>query len=966
MKIHPTRISLLGLAALMALAACRNPFDSSSDMPARPEVLDGAATARLFVPDYLKLAAQDAAGRAVPPQASQVRLSIKQGDGSFAPHQTLGLSMGGVWTPVAEAASTFPGSVWEGRFTEVAADLYHPGDLKIELLDAGGAVLSSGLNSGLALVEPGAISSATFFTIPAVSTEQAGALAAGQMKFWKTTMEPYVAYGLTVTASGPGGMPDIVVFDDLGRFYDYSGSGAVSSATHTLLFPRGGYFYIGVWADAGAVDSYELSLAAEPAALSEGFETGNTSAQPWVLSHTGTNSIDPTVISGGAAAGSYSLEFASHDLFAGGRTKAQLQKAFAADSEIAFWVKTDIGSDVSTDFILRIDGVQQGSWNGLSGSWSLKTVAVPAGDHIFEWSLEKNSNSRYPSATNKVWLDDISIKTVYPVTLERIAEGFEYGSFEAYGWVLSGDIVPDIDATVVYEGSRSAAFRTQNLGSGGSSSLAIDANPAVDSSVSFRFKTDIGTTVSTNFLFLIDGIQQGSWNGLDRPWVQASFSVPAGLHRLEWRAEKNSSSYIPANTNSVFLDAVSLVPDQAAEIVISPQGTVDAYVGMAGQRFVAKALRVDGSVKSPASFSYAVESVGGGNGTIDAAGLFVPTQAGTCRIRVSGADGLGATSRLITVHPADWIRRPFVYHGTTYSGQLEPGTGNPVSTVVDGISVSWPQTATFSADGFFAVEGSVSMPTVYDYALVKVIKDGTLEETSYFVRSQFKTRLWLRFGAGAYTVKVLRLTALTPDLAGEGDFSGWSYSTTAYAFQVTNTRDEDGIFRYPSGGVQSDDFLIGNIQRDLTFALDDERDKIKAIHDYVVQALYYDDASLVDGQRKKQDALSTLANGTGVCEGYTSLTTALLRSAGIPARAVSGTAGGPHAWNNILVDGSWLFLDSTWDDPYEQGDDSVRYEYFLLTDLTGIAGDHAPEDLRIGRAIVVCAPRWRGLPDGWY
>ncbi|MDP3179811.1 MAG: transglutaminase-like domain-containing protein, partial [Spirochaetaceae bacterium] len=149
--------------------------------------------------------------------------------------------------------------------------------------------------------------------------------------------------------------------------------------------------------------------------------------------------------------------------------------------------------------------------------------------------------------------------------------------------------------------------------------------------------------------------------------------------------------------------------------------------------------------------------------------------------------------------------------------------------------------------------------------------------------------------------------------------------------------------------------------------LENERDKIKAIHDYVVKTLYYDHASLVVDQRKKQDALSTLLNGTGVCEGYTSLTAALLRSAGIPARAVSGdTAGGAHAWNNILVEGSWLFLDSTWDDPYEQGDDSVRHKYYLLTDLTGIASDHTPQDLRIGRGIAVGAPRWRGLPDGWY
>ncbi|MDP3177065.1 MAG: hypothetical protein Q8M76_04125, partial [Spirochaetaceae bacterium] len=345
MKIYKTRISLFGFVVLLAFAACRNPLDSSIDRSLKPKGLEGAATARLFIPDYRKLSAQDAAGRAVPPQASQVRLSIKQSDGSFAAHQTLSLSSGGVWTPVPVAATSFPGSVWEGRFTGLAAEVYHPGDLLIELLDAGGAVLSSGNNSGLALVEPGAISSATFFTIPAASTDQTGALASGQMKFWKTTLEPYVAYALTVQATGPGGMPDVAVFDDLGRFYAYSGSGAASPATHELLFPKGGYFYIGVWADTGAVDSFSLSLAAKPDGFSEGFETGNTGAQPWVLSHVtvvAPEVSDPVVVSGGAASGAYSLEFASRDMGLGERTKARVRKVLSSDSELAFWVKTDI------------------------------------------------------------------------------------------------------------------------------------------------------------------------------------------------------------------------------------------------------------------------------------------------------------------------------------------------------------------------------------------------------------------------------------------------------------------------------------------------------------------------------------------------------------------------------------------------------------------------------------------------
>ena len=237
------------------------------------------------------------------------------------------------------------------------------------------------------------------------------------------------------------------------------------------------------------------------------------------------------------------------------------------------------------------------------------------------------------------------------------------------------------------------------------------------------------------------------------------------------------------------------------------------------------------------------------------------------------------------------------------------------------------------------------------------------------LRGNFGTRIWLRFGKGAYTVSVYHIGSIDMDLSGEGDYHSCSYSGPAYTFHVNNTRDEDGTFLYPSAAIQSDDYQVSNLARRLTFGLTQKTDQIKALHDYVVTYLYYDQDSLVAGRRKKQDALSVMKNGTAVCEGYTSLMSALLRASGFRAKAVSGSvSGGAHAWDNVLVDGSWLFLDSTWDDPYTfQGDPRISYTYFLLSSLTGVNGDHDPQEERSGRAIVAAVnPKWRGYPDGWY
>jgi transglutaminase-like putative cysteine protease len=336
-------------------------------------------------------------------------------------------------------------------------------------------------------------------------------------------------------------------------------------------------------------------------------------------------------------------------------------------------------------------------------------------------------------------------------------------------------------------------------------------------------------------------------------------------------------------------------------------------------------------------------------------------------VKATSSDGAAAYSQLITIHAVAEKYGSLTYGGTVYQGKSTAGSSSPLTRSTATLSVTSPTTANFDADGFFTLKGTVTKSSVYNYAYVTVVKDSTLEKTTYFVRSDFAVRVWLRFGVGAYTIKVCEMGTFAPDLDGEGDYNNFTYSPSAiYTFHANNTRDESGIFLYPSDAVQSDDFRISNIASDLTFGLTDSQAKIKAVHDYVVKGLYYDDASLLDGHRKKQDALSTLDNATGVCEGYTSLTNALLRAAGIHAKCVSGTAGGAHAWTNVLVEGSWLFLDSTWDDPYPEGDYSIRYKYFLLTSLTGIDGDHTPLGERAERDVAIPAPSWRGRPNGWY
>jgi hypothetical protein len=118
----------------------------------------------------------------------------------------------------------------------------------------------------------------------------------------------------------------------------------------------------------------------------------------------------------------------------------------------------------------------------------------------------------------------------------------------------------------------------------------------------------------------------------------------------------------------------------------------------------------------------------------------------------------------------------------------------------------------------------------------------------------------------------------------------------------------------------------------------DDFTKEKAIHDYVVLHVAYDQSL------SKHSAYDALYNGSAVCQGYTMLTYQLLRAAEIPNHIVIGTATNrvsteSHSWNEVQLNGKWYQLDTTWDDPVPDQEGRVLYNYFNLTN-TEIARDH--------------------------
>lgn len=114
-----------------------------------------------------------------------------------------------------------------------------------------------------------------------------------------------------------------------------------------------------------------------------------------------------------------------------------------------------------------------------------------------------------------------------------------------------------------------------------------------------------------------------------------------------------------------------------------------------------------------------------------------------------------------------------------------------------------------------------------------------------------------------------------------------------------------------------------------------DREKIKAVHDWIINNTSYDQG-LSD---ESYSFAGVIKNKKGVCQGYSETFEAFMDIAGIECEIVRGTATnsrgstGAHAWNKVKVDGNWLYIDVTWDDPVcSTGKNILRYDYFLISE----------------------------------
>jgi len=98
-------------------------------------------------------------------------------------------------------------------------------------------------------------------------------------------------------------------------------------------------------------------------------------------------------------------------------------------------------------------------------------------------------------------------------------------------------------------------------------------------------------------------------------------------------------------------------------------------------------------------------------------------------------------------------------------------------------------------------------------------------------------------------------------------------------------------------------------------------EKVRAIYRWITNNIKYDAASYFAGDCRNDSPEKVLWTRKAVCSGYANLFLALGQTVGLDVEKVVGKVRingvlADHAWNSVVINGQYYWLDSTWDAGY--------------------------------------------------
>lgn len=145
-------------------------------------------------------------------------------------------------------------------------------------------------------------------------------------------------------------------------------------------------------------------------------------------------------------------------------------------------------------------------------------------------------------------------------------------------------------------------------------------------------------------------------------------------------------------------------------------------------------------------------------------------------------------------------------------------------------------------------------------------------------------------------------------------------------------------YLYTQEEIEKINEVVEKIYKENTNDAMSDYEKIKSIHDYIINNSKYDVERNTNGESNylSYKAYGPLIEGYATCSGYTDAMALFLEKMGIKnfkiATELMQSDISGHVWNAVYLDGAWYHLDLTWDDPVsDDGKDYLQHKYFMIS-----------------------------------
>ena len=246
------------------------------------------------------------------------------------------------------------------------------------------------------------------------------------------------------------------------------------------------------------------------------------------------------------------------------------------------------------------------------------------------------------------------------------------------------------------------------------------------------------------------------------------------------------------------------------------------------------------------------------------------------------------------------------------------------------------------------------------------MQGATWNTDDIFHKSDFEVVASCRELGGEKAYLEAQAWILSGKLDGNSSYAGKKFTVDKKGGEYVIVEEESPVYQHnkkfvsewvnPVGYIEdvTDQGIIA-LSNEICKDAKDDYDKVRKIHDWVAENIYYDFDAFYMNTKTEYTAADVLKSRKSVCEGYANVVCALVSAQGIPCRKVTGYALGigtseewterdaartnaNHAWNRAYVNNRWVNIDATWDSQnhYVGGDfkkEAIRSTYFDITDL---------------------------------